>query len=285
MNFFKKLFNQSKEKQVPKISDKEFFEMPEIKGLIQKYRKKTTLLKPHKSKEKIKTSESKFGGTPNFTGFNEYPCCDSCNSPLNFVLQLYKKDYSEFYFPEDKGLFQLFRCPNNDCPDSYSENYDLKMFHFYFDNYLDYEKVLLKPAQIISEFEPEIPDCSLRPIEKEDFPNYDDFNGDDFNEIENVFGEKMSELFMEKYTAIPNSKINGYPSFTQSPYYPICECGMTKDFFFQLSSEDIENGVEYPPPPDKWSSHGIMIGDVGNIYYYVCKSCGPNTIESNWDCF
>ena len=29
--------------------------------------------------------------------------------------------------------------------------------------------------------------------------------------------------------------------------------------------------------------HGIMIGDVGNIYYFVCKKCGENTIEPYWD--
>jgi hypothetical protein len=89
---------------------------------------------------------------------------------------------------------------------------------------------------------------------------------------------------MDKYSAINRTKFGGYPSFTQSPFYPTCTCGKTKEFFFQLSSEDLEEGVEFPPPSNKWSAHGIMIGDVGNVYFYVCKSCGPESIESYWDC-
>lgn len=36
---------------------------------------------------------------------------------------------------------------------------------------------------------------------------------------------------------------------------------------------------------DNWSPHHIMIGDLGNIYFYVCKSCGETSIESYWDCY
>ena len=71
---------------------------------------------------------------------------------------------------------------------------------------------------------------------------------------------------MDKYFAIQNTKLYGYPSYTQRTCYPECNCGKTKEFLFQLSSENIEDGVEFPPKTDNWSSHGIMIGDIRNIY-------------------
>lgn len=242
-------------------------------------------MRPHRSEYALSSAESKFGGRPNFAGFESYPCCDACNAPLNFVLQLYKKDFPAFYFPGDSNLFQLFRCPNDDCPDAYSERYDRKMFHFYFNVSPTDNKELFKPEHHLNEAEADVPDCYLKPVVEDDFPNYDDFEDDDFSDIAEKFNEDLSEAFMEEYTATPGTKFGGYPSYTQSPVYPVCSCGKTKEFFFQLSSEDIEDGVPLPPSPDKWSAHGIMIGDVGGIYFYVCKQCGPQTIESNWDCY
>jgi len=281
MSIFRKLFSN---KENGEMTEEEFFNTNYVKGLINKYKKATTLLRPHRSKDAISTHESKFGGQPNFAGFESYPCCDRCKMPLNFVLQLYKKDFPAFYFQGDANLFQLFRCPNQDCPDAYSREYDHKMFHFFFNADPSDNKTFIKPEFSLTNAESEVPDCYLKPTVADDFPTYDDFEGNDFVLLDKKFSEDLSESFMEKYTAIQNSKFGGYPSFTQSPYYPICSCGKTKDFFFQLSSEDIEDGVTFPPSPDKWSAHGIMIGDVGNMYYYACKTCGPQTIESYWDC-
>ena len=267
------------------MTPEQFFASNYIKGLISKYKRTATLLRPHKSDFPLGKNKSKFGGSPNYAGFETYPYCTACKSPMNFVFQLYKKDFSTFYFPDNSNLFQLFRCPNHDCPDAYSGKYDHKMFHFYFSVSETNDKELVKPKHELSDSEGEISDCYLKPTIVDDFPNYDDFEGNDFIDIEEKFGNDLSELFMDHYSAIQNSKFGGYPSYTQSPFYPNCNCGKRKEFFFQLSSEDIEDGIENPPPPDKWSPHGIMIGDVGNIYFYVCKSCGQKSIESNWDCY
>ena len=238
-------------------------------------------MRPHKSETPISANESKFGGVPNFSGFDEYPCCDRCKAPLNFVLQLHKKHFPDFYFPNNATLFQLFRCPNLSCPDDWSEFSDQPMFHYYFIASTD-EKILDKPVHKLEEVEDEIPDCFLKPVVVDDYT--DDVPAEEFIEITKKFGEEASDYFSDKYSPAQRSKFGGYPSFTQSPYYPVCSCGKEKEFFFQLSSEDPEDGVVLPPSPDKWNAHGIMIGDVGNIDYYVCKSCGVKTIESSWDC-
>ena len=287
MDFLRKIFGLNSSEKIKNeiLTSEQFFETEYIKNLIEKYSRKTVLLKPHKSEKEIKWTESKFGGYPNLESFSEYPKCNSCNSSLNFVFQIYKKDFSDFYFPNDSNIFQLFRCPNNNCKDSYNEFFDHKMFHYFSKVNCERNKELEKEKNNLTDLELEVPNCYLKSIEKFDFPNYDDYDENDFVEIENKFGEDLSEKFMDKYSAIQNTKLYGYPSYTQSPCYPVCNCGKTKEFLFQLSSEDIEDGVEFPPKPDNWSSHGIMIGDVGNIYYYICKDCGEKSIESNWDCY
>lgn len=286
MSFLGKLFGSSSDKNKRiMLTSEEFFKTKEIESLLEKYGKESTLLRPHKADSEIKWTESKFGGIPNLESFSEYPKCDSCGSSLNFVFQIYKKDFPEFYYPDYSNIFQLFRCPNDDCPDSYNEFYDHKMFHYFSNTKCEVNNELEKAENNLENFEAEIPDSYLKPKKVIDFPNYDDFEANDFVNIEDKFGEELSEEFMDKYSAIANSKILGYPSYTQSPCYPECNCGKTKEFLFQLSSDDTEDGVEYLPSPDNWSSHGIMIGDVGNIYYYICKDCGEKSIESNWDCY
>jgi uncharacterized protein YwqG len=287
MNFFKKLFNKPAKQEEParekiKLAPEEFFNLNEVKALIGKYKRPATLLHPRKSETPIGYKESKFGGLPNYAGFDAYPCCDSCKTPLNFVLQLYKKDFPGFYFPGGMELFQLFRCPNNECAEDFSEYADHKMFHYYF-TATENNKSLVKPSHNLTDTEDEVPDCYLKPQVIDDYPHYEDYDENDLD-IYETYDEELSELFNEKYTVAPRSKFGGYPSYTQSPAYPTCTCGKLKEFFFQLSSEDLEDGVEELPSPGEWSDHGIMIGDLGNIYYYVCKACGPATIESNWDC-
>lgn len=285
-SFFRKQPKKPKQPETrPVLSPEEFLATDYIQGLLKKYKRPATLFRAHRSEVPIGQDKSKFGGVPSFVGFEIYPCCDGCGTPLNFVLQLYKKDFPDFYFPENVDLFQLFRCPNYQCPGAFEGGTDLKMFHYYFNTENSIEKQLSKPTFHLEDAEAEVPDCYLKPEVIQDMPMYDDYEENDFYQIDDLFGDELSELFSEKYITRQNSKFGGYPSFTQSALYPVCTCDKTKEFFFQLSSEDVEDGIPNPPPAAKWSAHGIMIGDLGNIYYYFCKSCGPESIESSWDCY
>lgn len=287
MNLFKRLFGKSSPDVGGKIdlTEEQFFQRPDIARLITQYRKTTTLLRPHLAVAPLPANSSKFGGDFDGSLLAEYPRCKACQTPLNFVLQLYRKDFPDFYFPGNADLFQLFRCPNDDCPDAFSEQYDHVMHPFFGKADPAGSRRWIRPSMTGENLEPAIPDCRLQPEQVEDFPNYDDFDGDDFVNIERTYGNDWAEVFMATCASIQRTKFGGYPSFTQSPVYPVCTCGKTKTFFFQLSSEDPEDGVESPPPPDQWNPLGIMIGDVGNIYFYVCKRCGVETVESNWDCY
>jgi hypothetical protein len=91
--------------------------------------------------------------------------------------------------------------------------------------------------------------------------------------------------FTEQVCAVTGTKIGGFAAWIQNAMYPRCACGRRKEFFFQLSSDDrVERTWDLPQAQRRWSDHGIMIADVGNIYFYQCPSCGADTIETDWDC-
>lgn len=289
--FIQKIFRnaETNKKSVPdrkiEMTFDVFLNDDSVKQVIGKLRKETILLNPRSGTSSSK-EKSKMGGQPNLAHFVAYPMCDSCRSPLNFVLQIDKQDFPEFYWPNDKNFFQLFRCPNYDCSGAFSDRYDLKMFHYYFSHTGDQEKVIPKPDIEITNREAEVNACVFHREKAHDYPMFDSFTYPEYESIQMKYADELIDEFEEKFSPKQQSKILGYPSFTQNTFYPTCTCGKEKEFFFQLASEDRvdDRNAKSSLGNEAWSHHGIMIGDVGNIYYFVCKNCGEQSIESYWDC-
>ena len=193
INFIKKLFGiqeSAKEEEQNPIDPtkiKEFFE------LLEDYKKEAILLQPRKSEKEISWKESKFGGVANLESFSEYPLCDCCQSSLNFVFQIYKKDLPEFYFPGTYNIFQLFRCPNKECPESLSEYYDQKVFHYFSEVKCVTNKTLEKKTTISRNIEKEVPDCMIQPKKIIDFPGISEFR--DYDVLIEIY--KEFEILMD----------------------------------------------------------------------------------------
>lgn len=225
------------------------------------------------------------GGVPNLNGFQEWPVCDECNTPLDFVLQLYRTDFPDFYFPDNENIFQLFRCPNGCCPAAYSgDHYDHKMFHYYWNVNTDENNDIEIPDSMKSRSlgEEKAQECHFRPKISDDYPDPGDYAGDDWANLEDKYGGDMLEedrvvtftdkglyLFMDTFYVKRATKCGGYPSWTQDTKWPDCGCGSKKEFFFQLAGDE---------------DHGLFLGDGGSINYFVCTKCGEESIESRSDC-
>src|SRR5688572_33483380 len=101
MSFFNKLFGKNKLQEInysERLSIEQMMQTNYVQDFIKRYSKPAILLRPHKSLIPLNYSASKFGGTPNLNGFDVFPHCDACDAPLNFVLQLYKRDFPGHYF-------------------------------------------------------------------------------------------------------------------------------------------------------------------------------------------
>lgn len=254
-----------------------------IKEFLSNNKFETLLLRPHRVKAPLNKNESKIGGeAPNLNGFDSYPLCKHCETPQNFTLQIYKAHFDEFYFPEDKVLFQVFRCPNGNCPDAFTEEHDLATFYFYFsEDEISVNRHYEKPKVLIDEYEDQLIECYFKPQKALDYITW----GDEIAHMfENYGDDFMYDTFLMQFGSRSGTKINGMPCYIHGGYEVLCDCGNEKKMFFQISSEDVEDGVSYPPDPDNWSGHGLMIGDLGYIYFFFCEDCGMKSIEKTWEC-
>lgn len=147
------------------LTPEQLFATAKVQSVLARYRLQTVLLKPMRSAEPISPQVSKFGGVPNGNGFAAHPCCDTYDTPLNFVLQLYKTGFPQHYFPEGKNLFQVFRCPSDTCPAAFSAPYhsDRKLFIYYFMDDPGKEQMFALPVLDRTELEDLVPDCVLHP--------------------------------------------------------------------------------------------------------------------------
>ncbi len=257
-------------------------DLPEVKSFLET-KKSVTLLRPQKTKAPLPFSVSKMGGTPNLNLFETWPLCSSCGTPLNFVLQIYKNEYPEFYFPEDATVFLLFRCPNFYCDGAFDGHQDLAMFWFYGNADTGENARIEKPACTLEDMEDETPNCLFRPLKSVDYPHYGEFN-EKWEEFEMKYSDDADVVdeYMNMYYPRLGTKIDGYPSWMESPDYPVCACGKKKEFFFQLSSEEEE--VE-EKEPFEWPPYAAELGESCNVYFFVCHQCGPGTIETRWECY
>ena len=256
-------------------------DIPEVKPLI-KITKEVTLLRPQKTSDLLPFSTSNMGGTPNLTLFDAWPTCDVCNTPLNFVLQLYKEDFPEFYFPDNTNVFLLFRCPNYLCDEAFSDNFDLKMFWFYGNIQADTTKDIKKPVLQLEDYEESIPACVFSPLQTTDYPHYGE-QMEDWKKFEDkyIYDVDIFDSFMSKYQPKVGTKVNGFPDWIENTVYPVCDCGKTKEFFLQLSSEEYikdEDTIEWPP-------YAAVMEENGSMFFFVCKQCGVASIETVWEAY
>ena len=100
------------------------------------------------------------------------------------------------------------------------------------------------------------------------------------------------------------TKVGGYPGWTQVPDWPVCRCGSTMEHLLTVASWEFSRGDEkrwitvedrpamagwgYGSPEDHpWRSlqnpTGLMLGDVGGIYVFVCMSCPDRPFDYRFD--
>lgn len=294
-----------------------------LKSYEGEFVREACLLNPVRASKTLPITESKIGGRPHAGGFEAWPSCKGCGSSLNFTLQLFSEHFNSFPFPADANLFQLYRCPNKYCPEANSERSDARLYWFYWQSNAGDGRQLSRPDQSASatetgtqdsatlenwpefakwdallaqqQFEKEVIECIFRPARIDDYPELQELwelidpeKHPDLAELSQQLSDSGNWSKLKKQldeletvmTAKKGCKIGGYPSWQQSVQHQQCDCGMKMDFFFQLASQEPNHARR----KKSWSEHGLMIGDLGNIYFFICSKCGPQSITTSWDC-
>ncbi len=244
--------------------------------------KSTIVLRPTRAEHDPGPGTSKFGGQPNMIGADQWPACTGCKMPLHFVLQFYRRDFPQFFYPSDADLYRLFRCPNHECPLAWADESDHALYWQY--TRASDRSASLPIPEVPSDHEVEQPVvvCALHPLEVTDYPAYwegkEDWWGETFVRFDEAYRSSGEfDAFCDKYGGHAGSKMGGFPYWLQSPDFESlrCSCGRKKDFAFQLASH----------AQDCAEDHGVMILDAGNIYFFVCSECGAHTMQTCWDCY
>lgn len=238
--------------------------------------KPAVLLCPAIAMETLGVGESKFGGV-GMTDQEELTC-PNCEEPLKLALQVFKRDNILDFIPEGYDLFEVHRCTNGSCQNEATYAADrTTVVRFN----------TLQPDSTSAPLRQVIPECTIHAVTVLDYPEWQEYPNT-LNDELNLYdpaSDDITERANELYFPRSGTKFGGYPAWIQSPFYPQCDCcGETMKFFFQLSSDEAKDAKRNYGFDEGWSPHGIMIGDLGNLYAYRCDQCDSVDIKTYWDC-
>lgn len=120
---------------------------------------------------------------------------------------------------------------------------------------------------------------------------------DRFDEIEAEFGCSYYDMA----TTI-QSKVGGYPGWTQPANWPDCACGRRMEHLLSITATEPGGGrwlpideqhegtqvplwrVEADPAVDDAIGHGMDMGDLGGMYFFLCLTCPGTPWTYRYDC-
>ena len=267
----------------------------------------------HPRRGEAPPEHSKIGGTFLWPREEAWPTCEEHGCNLVTVLQLRAEDIPELMFPTNHNLFQLLWCPND-----HEKLTPLYAPHskVVWRNTADVQNPLSKmPEPNLNEFDyiPQL--CTLHPERVLEYPDVFELS-DQYPElmetIENIehpyfeglleddeIFEDTSVVYQYLLSVAPGIKVGGYPDWIQYPEYPQCVCGRQTEYLLTISSREFDSGTHprwaASDAKDIWqkpyeertaiqSAPDLMLGDAGNINFFICRCCPDWPIYSVFQC-
>lgn len=267
--------------------------------------KPVVLLRPRAARGPLPPGTSKMGGSPDLPPTMPWPRCRYCDVPLRFVLQLFRREFPELPFPPARDQFVLFRCPKHDCgagprvgqpePDNPTGRTDQYLWWTYASAAdlaprPEPQEPGTEPRERV--YDPPVPECRFDAQRTVEYPLPDDgeewwgerynrFYARHFQQAYPIFSGVIVRFF-NRYRPHEGTKIGGFAAWQQGRQWHTCDrCGGPMDYVFQLASNDRNpaKGTQTDTARPYVSEHGIMIGDFGNIYFFLCPPLRPRLHE------
>ncbi|WP_204082651.1 hypothetical protein [Asanoa ishikariensis] len=260
--------------------------------------------------------QSSMGGPLLWPAREPWPVCDGpepadhldgepgeAEVPLVPVLQLFAEDVPELPFPAGTDVLQVLWCPFDHEPWT-SPRPELR-----------WRRRADVGARLAEQPEPDeeadvqhVPDpCVLHPERVTEYPS-DDLPEAVWSQIKDTIERVERETGWEYETDLAvasGTKVGGYPGWTQEPDWPTCGCGARMAHLLTVASWEFSRGDEkrWIPLQDRpamagwdvagsddhpWrhiqNPAGLMLGDVGGIYLFVCPTCPDRPFDYRFDC-
>lgn len=297
---------------MPERERHKFADLADCLSRFQLPTKTAVRLRPARAGSPLGSSESSIGGTLHWPAEEPWPTCDEHQSPYTAVLQLYKQDVPELAFPGNTDLFQLLWCPNED-----SFGADLLTYEVRWRRAAE----IAKPREqnpVSSVFDEDYfpRPCRLRLTRVREFPHCEELSEETKQAI-NASPELLSWLAAwnrrhpddaidEPLTAYQfwlsvadGSKIGGYVNWIQSPEVPECGCDRPMEHLLSIASAEFDVQTYHAWCPDEGreafrgsyeermpvqSPMGLLLGDMGMLYFFICRHCPDWPIRSVFQC-
>jgi hypothetical protein len=222
-------------------------------------------------------------------------------TPMVPVLQLYATDIPDLPFVPGTDLLQLLWCPFGHEP--YHSPRPLLRWRATG----AVGSLLNRPPR--SERAPKeyVPKpCVLHPERISEYPSWDLPNdlavglSDRFKRLK----EESGWSYQYELSVAPGVKVAGYPNWTQEPNWPNCpQCDTRMDHLLTIDSTEFDGGSAraWLPTEDRQAAgsifklpleerrliqnpHGLMIGDMGGVYLFICPRCPNRPYAYRSDC-
>ncbi|MFJ7774476.1 hypothetical protein [Streptomyces yangpuensis] len=221
------------------------------------------------------------------------------------VVQLYARDVPGLVFPAGTDLLQLLWCPLVHEDDQYAANPSL---HWRSAAPTAADAAAGDPPRPHTAEEDYLPrPCTLSPTPAVEYPNWDMPEG-----LSERLDERFEQLEEERgfchfdVATTQQSKVGGYPGWTQGPDWPDCaDCGARMEHLLSVTATEPGRGRWLPlddrdPRQDpagvpSWRAeadpgglaafgHGMDLGDCGGMYFFVCRACPDIPYAHRYDC-
>ena len=236
-------------------------------------------------------------------GLDDHPDDKDAGVPLVPVLQLTSEDVPELPFPDGTDILQVLWCPFDHDPWC-----------------APHPQLLWRRRSDIGARREMMPDvhedadpahipgpCVLDPERVTEYPAHD-LPRDVWPQIRETVKRIEADTGWQYDTDLAvasGTKTGGYPGWTQLPDWPVCECGTQMQHLLTVASWEFSRGDEkrWIPLQDRpamagWGFNssqnhpwraiqnpaGLMLGDAGGIYLFVCVQCPRRPYEHRFDC-
>lgn len=275
--------------------------VPELRGTEAT----AVLLHPRHGDEPA-ADASKMGGQFLWPAAEPWPICEEHGIPYVTVLQLRAEEFPELAFPPNADLFQLLWCPREH--EIWTKP---KVFWR--------RRVLAKPAlaanpppkRAYARFVP-VP-CLLLPERVLEFPSVADLGEEKRQRLEqwlmtaSLPGAKRLgadyylrlDYYERLLAAAPGTKVAGQVAWIQESQKPKCQCGREMEHMLTIASHEFDAGCyeRWLPIEDQKlqpearlgfrgisDAPGLVLGDGGCIYYFVCRHCPELPVRDVCQC-
>ena len=158
--------------------------------------------------------------------------------------------------------------------------------------------------------------CALLPERITEYPTWDDLSQpmrdrveQRVSTVENVpakFRHERQgpvtglEFYGDLCPTCPGCKVGGYPCWIQSKEAPHCACGRPMRYLLTLSSDECDaatyvrwlpeeeqryyNGYQNDACEGTERAHGLLFGDLGAVYFFVCCVCSEWPVKHTGQC-